>query len=521
MTLPSVSLLPALPGTLLPPATPQGLSDDEQRLITGLSTKLSIQWPEMWIRDAYYNGEQRMQNLGIAVPSQLASIRTVVDWPRICIDPIVQRCVNDGFRSPAETDADVELSELWHANDLDAEAPLTYLDALVFGRGYMIVGAPDYTGGSPLITVESPANLAILWDPRTRRTTAAYQSYEVEGVFRAVLYLPDQTVAMSRTQSNGAWSVDNRDQHNFGQVPVVRFVNRARSANREGRSEISPAIMATTDSACRSLLGMEIAREFYAIPHRYVLGATETDFVDASGNPKTALDMAMNKFLALERDDAGLLPTVGQFTAFDPSVFTKIIDEHAQLMASFTQFPPQMFGQVTTANPASADAIRVADNGIERRAAQVTRQFSRPAVEVMQLAWRFANGGAELPAEMRNLTADWMDTAIETPAGTSESIFRQVQMGSVPPISDVVLQKLGWGEVQRQRLAQDRAVDAGASVLAQLASSLQAKEARADITVARDINPAAVKATVASDSTSSSGGSGNTGTASNADSTGH
>lgn len=495
MTTPNVSLLPPLPGTLLPPATPNGLSDDEQRLITGLSTKLSMLWPDMWLRDSYYNGEQRMQSLGISVPAQLASVRTVVDWPRICIDPLVQRCVNDGFRMPAQTDADSELTDLWHANDMDAEAPLTYLDALVFGRGYMIVGAPDYDGGAPLITVESPANLALLWDPRTRRTTAAYQSYEVEGVFRAVLYLPDQTIAMSRDQSNSSWTVDNRDEHGFGQVPVVRYVNRARSANREGRSEISPAIMSTTDSACRSLLGMEIAREFYAIPHRYVLGATESDFVDAAGNQKTALDMAMNKFLALERDAEGNLPTVGQFTAFDPSVFTKIIDEHAQLMSSYTQFPPAMFGQTTTANPASADAIRVADNGIERRAAQVTRQFSRPAIETMQLAWRFANGGATLPAEMRLLTADWMNTATPTPAGTTDAMFKQAQMGAVPATSDVVLQALGWTERQRQRLEADRSVDAGASVLAELAASLQAKEARADVTVARDINPAAVKAT--------------------------
>jgi hypothetical protein len=64
-------------------------------------------------------------------------------------------------------------------------------------------------------------------------------------------------------------------------VPVVRFPNRSRVRDREGRSEITPAIMNTTDSACRSLLGMEIAREFYSVPHRYVLGASESDFQDS------------------------------------------------------------------------------------------------------------------------------------------------------------------------------------------------------------------------------------------------
>jgi hypothetical protein len=78
----------------------------------------------------------------------------------------------------------------------------------------------------------------------------------------------------------------------------VRFPNRQRSSDREGRSEITPAIMATTDSACRTLLGMEIAREFYSIPHRYILGAQESDFMNADGTAKTALQMSMNKFLA-------------------------------------------------------------------------------------------------------------------------------------------------------------------------------------------------------------------------------
>jgi hypothetical protein len=71
------------------------------------------------------------------------------------------------------------------------------------------------------------------------------------------------------------------------------------------------------------------------------------------------MDMAMTKVIALERDEEGELPQIGQLTAFDPAVFTKMIDEHAQLMASYTGFPPSYFGQTTTANPSSADAIRV------------------------------------------------------------------------------------------------------------------------------------------------------------------
>lgn len=492
----TVSLLPPMSGSSFPSPSVPGLSDEEQSLAAGLSRKLTYLATPGRVRNAYYEGTQRLANLGISIPPALAGIRTVVDWPRICIDPLVQRCVVDGFRMPGATDVDEELWQHWQANDLDAESPLCFLDALVYGRGYMIVGAPDIPGDSPLVTVESPLNMTMTWDPRTRRATAAYQAYEAEGVYRAVLYLPNVTISMSRTTSE-AWIIEDRDEHNFGEVPVVRFANRMRAGDREGRSEITPAIMNTTDSACRSLLGMEIAREFYSVPHRYVLGAQESDFTDAAGNPKSALEMVMTKMLAFERDEEGQAPTVGQFTAFDPSVFTKIVDEHAQLMASYTQFPPSYFGQTSTANPASADAIRVAEAGIDRRAVQVQNQFSDPLEQVQRLVWRFANGGAPAPVEMRRLETDWVDARTPTPSATSDAMFKQVQMGAVPATSDVVLKRLGYSGVERARLEVDRKVDVGATVLAELATSLQAKEARADVTVARDINPAAAKATAA------------------------
>jgi hypothetical protein len=485
-----VSLLPQLPGAGLAPPNPQGLSDDEQRLISGLSTKLTFLSTPTLVRNAYYEGRQRLANLGVSVPDQLAGVRTVVDWPRICVDPLVARQVLDGFRVAGATDVDAEIGEHWFANGMDSEAQLCFLDSLVTGRGYMIVGSPDNPGESPIITTESPLNLAMTWDPRTRLNTAAYQAFEAEGVYVAVLYLPDQTIRMSRDET-GAWVVDDRDQHNFGVLPVIRFPNRMRSHDREGQSEITPAVMNTTDSCVRSLLGMEIAREFYSIPHRYILGASEADFVGPDGTPKTALQMSMNKFLAFERDENGNAPAVGQFQAFDPSVFTKIVDTHAKLMASFTQFPPDYFGLVSTANPASADAIRVAYDGMNRRGKQVQNQNTGPLRQLAALIWRFANNGAPLPVEMQKVHPEWVDVETFTPGAMSDAMFKQAQMGAIPATSDVVLKKLGWSAADRAQLEIDRQVDAGASVLAELANSLQAKEARVDSSVIRGINPAA------------------------------
>ena len=101
MTIQPTSFLQPLAGGFLPPANPgRDISDDEQRLITGLSTKLAFLTPWMLLSQQYYDGTERLANLGVSVPQLLAGVRTVVDWPRICVDPLVQRATVDGFRMP-------------------------------------------------------------------------------------------------------------------------------------------------------------------------------------------------------------------------------------------------------------------------------------------------------------------------------------------------------------------------------------------------------------------------------------
>lgn len=486
MTTPITSFLPQMTGNYLPPAGPiDGLLDGEQEIITALSVKLSVQSTWMSISQAYYDGTQRLADLGVAIPPQLSGVRTVVDWPRVCVDPLVMRADVDGFRTPGETSADTDLWQIWQANSLDSEFGLCALDSLTLGRGYMIVGAPDEPGDAPIITVESPFNMTVDWDPRTRKVTAGYQSFQAQGIYRAVLYLPNVTVSMSRTQSS-QWVVDDRDEHDFGQVTVVRFPNRSTSADREGRSEISAAIRNTTDSACRTLLGMEIAREFYSVPHRYVLGAAESDFVDASGNQKTPIQMVMSKMVAWERDAQGQLPQVGQFDAFDPSVYTKILDKHGALMATYTGFPMDYFGVTTTANPASADAIRSAQDGLNRRATEVQQQFSDPLEQVMCLAWRFANGGQPLPSKMRMLETDWVAVETPTPSATAQAMLFQKQAGFIAGGSEVGQRKLGYTAVEIERLQAELAADPGEAEVADVASDLEATQIRTDLSIEKD-----------------------------------
>jgi hypothetical protein len=494
-----------LPSFAFPTATNASLpslnlTEDEQSLATWLATRLFDQRPYLEVRGLYYDGLQRMQDLGISIPPSLTGLRTVIGWPRIGVDAIVNRCRVEGFRYPGATDTDEDLWGIFKANRMVSESPLAFLDAMIYGRAYMVVGpGDDTTGGQPLITAESPMNMTAIWDARTRRCTASLQIYldtdytsDMYGQEVAALYLPDRTIFMARAASVSGqsaasmkWQITERDDHKIGQVPVVRLANRQRIGNREGLSEITPEWMNTTDSACRTLLGMEVGREFYSAPRRYILGASEDAFQKPDGSSVSAWEAYLNKVWAVERDEEGNVPTVGEFKAGDPSTHTKLIDTYAKIMSGNMGVPPHFLGVFSDGNPASADAIRSGYEELTIRSTNKHLHFGEGLEDVMRLALLIRDGS--VPDKAHMIETDWTDPAPTTLAATSDAITKQVTVGSIPAHSDVTLKKLGYSAVERARLEADRLTDEGDQFLAQIAHSLVGKDARIDKGLAGDV----------------------------------
>ncbi len=457
-----VAVMPILPTVTL--------TEAEAEIVTWLENARTMAEPDLTTLDAYYNGTQRIRDLGIAIPPQLRGMHTVVGWPQITVDALDERLDVESFRYTNSTSADMALWELWQASNMDEEHQLAQLDALIYGRSYVCVGAAD-DGYGALITVESPLQMSAQWDERSRQITAALRIYGVRTDVRTcygTLYLPDQTVSLE--SSAGGWIVLGRDQHNLGTVPVVRLANRQRAADRYGCSEITSQVRSITDGACRTLLGLEVAREFFASPKMYILGASESDFVAADGTPKTAWETYIGRVLALEADAEGNKPEIGQLTAYDPSAFTRVIDMYAEQLAACARLPAYMLGKQTQ-NPASADAIRSAENGLIRRAQRRQKVFSGAWESVIRLALRISDNG-RLPTDAYKIETMWADAATPTPAATTDAITKQIAAGVVPPKSDVTREKLGYSMVERQRLAVADAQHEGDQLLAQLASGL-------------------------------------------------
>ncbi len=443
------------------------LSDDELSLINVLRADMMRDRWSLQLRDAYFNGEQLIRDLGISIPPQLKGLHTVIGWPRVGVESLEERLDLEAFRWADGADSS-ELKEIAEANDLFDESSLAHLDALVYGREYLAVGSGGCGTSDcpPLISAESPLDMTLLWDARLRVGTAALRECAADSYIEAgpdermlVLYLPEQTV-MAVPSESGGWEVVDRDMHNLGVVPVVRMANRQRTADRVGRSEITPEVMSITDAACRRLMGMEVAAEFFGAPQRYILGASESAFQDAGGNAKSAWETYIGRVLALERDEDGNVPSVGQFAAHDPTGMTKIIDLYARIMSSQFGLPPHMLGY-TTDNPASADAIRSTEAKLVKRSERRIRRFGAAWQQAMRLALWVRDG--EPPDKTRRIETVWRNPATPTVAAQVDATVKLVQAGVLPADSDVTLEMAGFTEAQRQRIAVDRRRSAAAA----------------------------------------------------------
>lgn len=450
------------------------------------------------LRERYYEGKNRAKNLNIAVPPSLRSaINSAVGWGGIQVDSLVERLDFQGW----ETDVPCpELDYAYSENSVELIALKVMTDAVVYGTSFIAVSAGDQSEGEPevLITAESPMTMTATLNERTGRVDQAVKvkTGPLGNITGATLYTKNFTA--SYVESNGRYVEDDRDDHNLGRCPIVRFVNKPRSADAFGRSEITRASMSFIDSAVRTLLGLEVHREFFSSPQRYILGADEDLFKDENGEPIPAWEAYLGRYLAIagQADDNGDKenPSVGQFTVQSPDSYTTILKTYSQQMAAESALPVGFFGLVQD-NPSSADAIRMSEARLVKRAKLRWVSFGPAWKEVARLVGAFTDVD---PSVLRTVTPIWGNPSTLTLASQADAVLKFISSGAVLPDSSFIHDTMDLNQRQRKVLkaeleaakVQDRAqaILAGIGVAAEqartnpavAAANAQTKEVKAD-----------------------------------------
>jgi hypothetical protein len=386
----------------------------------------------------YYHAKHRPEAIGVSVPPEMQKLLAAVGYPRLYVDSIAERLSVEGFRLGNADSADDELWDWWQANDLDVEAPLGFCEALVHGRSYITIAAPDKDADKfvdptvPIIRVESPTSLFADIDPRTRRVTqairgiwgSAYQPHYGHTMLNsATLYLPNRTLAW--TKVSGEWVVIQDVEHNLGIVPVVPVPARTLLSDLHGTSAITPELRSITDAAARILMDMQAAAELMAVPQRILFGVSPAQIGVDPKTGKAEYDAYMARILAFEDPEGQAV----QFSAAELMNFVNALDQLDKKAAAYTGLPPQYLSY-SSQNPASAEAIKASEMRLVKTCERYSEIFGGAWEQAMRIAYMVMNPGTSPTPDYYRMESVWSDPSTPTYAAKADAAAKLYANGA-------------------------------------------------------------------------------------------
>lgn len=397
----------------------------------------------------YYEGNQSLMHLGLATPRELSALEVVINWPRLVVDSIEERQDIKNIVVPGNEDAENLLLGISDFNNLDSELCLWRRDRLIYGRGFLSVGANPSEGLPPLIRVESPREMCVKIDSLTQKTEWACrivqnadrdENDKSEPKAWATVYTPFGRYHLVRTDG---WQITEAVDHGIGQVPVFLSVNRRKTGSWIGESEMAD-IIPLTDAVMRTVTDLQAAVETNAMPKKVILGADQNDFQSEDGwtnylNPLIVIGNSAGRF--------------GTFDAANLANFTSVIEQYGKLAASVTGFPARYFG-LTTTNPPSADTVRQEEARLIKRVERINAECGGSLARAFAAAARIA--GSDI--EEGYVNVEWHDPATPTLAQKADAAQKLAggrQIISVEGAWDL----MGWNrprmDLERGRLAKE------------------------------------------------------------------
>lgn len=416
--------------------------------------------------DAYYRGQQPTAFLAPAAKAALGDRLRVlaVNYPRLAVGSLAERLTVTGFRTEGPDAApDAALWAVWRANGMEDGAGQAHVDALVYGRAFVIVWAGP-TG--PRVTVESAQQVAVEHDPATRQVVAAVKRWSANNKGHAVVYEPDvirRYTSVANVVEAGpipatGWTLTDSIDNPLGIVPVVPVVNRGRLLDVDGVSEMAD-VLDLADALNKIMADAMVTSEFYARPRRWVTGLEILE--DEAGAPVNPFGDELGRVWQSEAPETKF----GQFDAARLDGYGDLAAVITQQIGAVTGLPAHYLG-LNGDQPPSADAIRSAEASLVARAIARQRTFGQAWADVARLIIAVRDGTD--PAGI-DIEIVWASPETRTPAQAADAAAKLVGAG-ILPVSEA-LAGLGYTPAQIDRVRAARrgeALDAAGLNLAEL-----------------------------------------------------
>lgn len=369
-----------------------------------LLTRLELNQPIIAQRNATFRGVRPIR-------FTTAKMKPVANFSanlgRLAVTAVAERIHIDDVSATVDgIDYTEEARKLIRDCDLPMMLQSIVVDALAVGSAYLMVWVDQY--GRPVVTGESAEYVAVERDPITGGVVEAIKRWHVttpEGVVteeHVVKYLPNRIVHLKRDKDSSNLKFVSQVDNPLGVVPVVPLVNVERIGDQVGASvldDLAPLL----DALNKLFVDMLVTSEAVARPKRYATGVDLEEGPGALSEPEgfmvdadpvevveDILDEIASEPVSPFKDSDDMWITeqaeakFGQLPGADMNGYRTGVDLVVQQIMAVTSLPAHFMG-ITTANPATAEALRASEVALASNAASRIRVFNRPVEWAVRL----------------------------------------------------------------------------------------------------------------------------------------
>jgi len=435
-------------------------------------------------KEEYYNGENRIHDLGVAIPPSMRNLDISLDWCSKAVDSVSSRLMLEGFVAP-ETDLnELGLQEIITENNLLVESASMFTSALLHGVSFVMVHQGNEEFGEPKTIIRPvPATHATgRWSANSRKLSSALVILDEDNGNATRLFFANSAVIINMSYVDRVWEVQI-DGNPLGKTPVFPVRYNPSLAQPFGRSRITKAMLSLTQQALRTMLRLEVSSELLSSPSRYILGAEPEMFTDPeTGEIQNEWSLMMGRIMSMpSREEDGENVEVGQFAAASPEPHLATLRQLTNNFAGASSLPASALGYTSQANPNSAESVKAQLEELLVICRDAQRTFDDGLQDAIITALELHND-LELPEDARQITTLWTDPSTPSFSAQSDAVTKLVSSGVLETPYDVVLEKLGFSAAEIIRIKSDRTKSQAPSKLAEVLQGRSTPTAEKDTT---------------------------------------
>jgi Phage portal protein, SPP1 Gp6-like len=345
------------------------------------------------------------------------------NWCELVVNAVAERLRVTGFRFGTGGTSDAAWA-IWQANSMDADHGLAQLDALVTGSSFVLVQPDDDNPSGVSVSIESPRQATVLYQPGTRRKRrAGYKRFADEAdndKITEVLVLPGSIVT---------WLPDARaplvEPNPAGVVGLVELVPQPRTLGWP-RSELESAFP-IQDRINTTIYNRIVATDYSAYRQVWATGVRiARNVIKDGGSAGDAarvvkpFDIGANRLLTSENPDSRF----GAIPESNLRGYLDAVEQDVNMLAAITQTPPHyLLGQLVNL---AADAIKAAEAGLVSKVRGRALHLGENWEDVMRIALGLIGdpGAAEVSAEVI-----WADPETRSIAQLADALVKLRDLG--------------------------------------------------------------------------------------------